>query len=550
MRSFKAVLVTLWMVACDAHHPPEPDGGPTTDASPALGEIRVVGEHSILLGPRESATFAVRWTNAEGMLVPMGDVHLALEGRPRDSSLFSLISRTNDAGEASGTIIAGELPATFRIRITASNAVPAYIDVAVGTEGFGSLSIRVEGAPLRPASRRVVLLHQGTPLSCSDALARPEADRTRTTDETGTVEFGALPAGQLFTIVARAENEGGIVVSDGCVEGVRVQAEQTITQRVELLARPLRVEGEYSVTLELAPDSSPQRLLESVAEAVDVSILAVGGDAELMLDGLDTALRERDATELADALMNERMTDDLRAAVAAALDDFGKMPSTAAHALLLDVAERTRSFRIEGTLAIARAAASASLASFTRRNVHIGPPGPTHIVVNLAEQGVEARTPVTLNWSMDDDRLIIDELIIPLPLGRLTSRIIEEMAIDRGESGAADLIRNDSGCERLALFIDQRPDIAAECDAGCTMASCNHAVDVVLSVARVAIGSLDDPRARLRLSGATLARDSDGDLDADTLPGTTFTGTWGNVDDTASAPVESSFEGARAAPRL
>ncbi len=543
-RSIAALLAAVWLSACDGHHPPGFDGGPTVDASTALGELSITSERSLLLAPQQLASFTVRWTNSSGMLVPMRDVNFALEGMPRDSSLLSLASHTNANGEASGTIIAGSLPATFRIRITAPDAVPAYIDVAVGAEGFGGLSIQLEEDLIRPSTRRLVLLHQGAELPCSDALTRTEADRIRTTEENLVADFTALPAGQLFTIVARAENDRGTVVSEGCIEEVRVRADRTLQETIVLVPRPLEVEGEYSTSMEFTADSSPEPLLASVADAVDMSISAIGGDAELMLDGLDTELRARHATELADMLMAER--NELRSSLSTHLDGLGRTPSVAVHALIDDVAQRTSSIRINGTLAIARAAPTGSLASFTRGPIHVGPPAEP-IVIDLTEHGVGARTSVSMSFHPSEDRLAIDELTLLVPLGHFAARIMDEKVRAQGGTSAVDLVQGESGCDQFALWLEGRPDITAECDAACVLSSCTHAIESVLSISRVAFGSLDDARIRILLSGDIQCRDSDGNLEVDALPQMSLSGSWSNPSGSSSAQVEVSFAGRREA---
>jgi hypothetical protein len=206
--------------------------------------------------------------------------------------------------------------------------------------------------------------------------------------------------------------------------------------------------------------------------------------------------------------------------------------------------------RIEGTLAIARAAAMGSLASFTRGDIHLGPPGSTGIVIDLSDHSVNARSSVSMNWYADEDRLAIDELAIVVPLGIFAARVMDEMVQAQGAASATELVRADSGCEQFALWVDERAEIAAECDEACVLASCTNAIDGVLSVARVALGSLDDARHRIHLSGAVLCRDADGNLGADTLPRVTLSGTWSNPSDTSSMAVETSFEGSRVMPTL
>lgn len=554
LRGVLAGLFVFGLLAgCDGPTMLELDGGRPDAAPGALGTITIVGEGAVALTPRARATIIARWTDADGRLVVDRDVSFALDGMPRDSSLFSLVARTDASGEAEGMVIAGEQAATFRVRVAAPGATPAYVDVAVGAEGFGRLSITVEGGDERTIARRTVRLHQGAvastePVRCADALGRADADRTRTVGETGVVELTALPAGQLFTVVARAENARGTVVAEGCVEGVRVEMDREIRRTITLVARQLGVEGEYDTGIELSPESSPRAAIETLRTALDAAVLASGGDATLMLDGLDAELRERGDTALADALAAERLTGDPDTTLALRLDVGGAAPTSAVSALLGQVGTLTDAIAIDGTLAIARAAPEGSLASFTRESVIVGAVGAGRVSADLGALGVEARTPAAMRYLGDVDRLEIDELAIGLPLGRLVAGTIDGIVRARGASAPAELVIDASGCTVLDAWIDERPDLATACDDACAIEVCTRAVEAVLAILQTAAAPLDDVRARLVLSGEITSDDVDGDLAVDAFRAGVISGGWISADGATSEPVDGSFSGTRVSP--
>ncbi|MDQ3036146.1 MAG: hypothetical protein M3Y87_27340, partial [Myxococcota bacterium] len=466
---------------CDGPRTLELDaGGPDAAAPSELGSIVIVGETAIGLTPRASARIVARWMDPAGRPVADRDVSFALDGMPRDSSLFSLVARTDADGQASGTVIAGELPATFRVRVAAPGATSAYVDVAVGAEGFGRLVVTVEGGDARTIARRTVRLHQGSmssPVRCADALGRAEADRTRTVDESGVVELTALPAGQRFTVVARGENLRGTIVAEGCVAGVVIEVDREVRTTIELVARQLGVEGEYDTTLEVAPGTSPRVAVDAMLAALDAAVLAGGGDAASMLDALEAELRERDETIAADALATERLTGAPDAELASKLELALASPSRAVRDLLEEIATRSESLSIGGTLAIARATPEGSLASFTRGAIAFGAIGGERTTIDLASLGGDTRTPAAMRWFGTEDLLQVDEIAIALPLGRLVLAMIDALVSAGGAIDAAALLAPDSGCAALASWVAERTELAAACDDVCAAAACTRAIE-------------------------------------------------------------------------
>lgn len=522
-------------------------GGPDASRS-ELGTITILSESVIGLTPRANEVLVARWTDPAGEPVVGGDVSFALEGMPRDSSLFSLVARTDESGEATGTVIAGELPATFRVRVAAPGATSAYVDVAVGAEGFGRLSVTVEGGDARTITRRTVRLHQGSMVRCSDALGRADADRTLTVDESGVVELIALPAGQLFTVVARGENARGTIVAEGCVAGVEIEVDREVRRTIELVARQLGVEGEYDVALELAPSSSFGSTIDVMTAAVDAAVLAGGGEAALMLDAVDAELRERGEVASADALAAERLTGEPDAELAAKLELATASPPRAVRGMLEQIETLSASMRIDGTLAIARAAPEGSLASFTRGAVTLGAGAPDRVAIDAVALGAELRTPAAMRWFGDADLLQVDEIAIALPLGRLVLAVIDGLATAAGAADAIELLGAHSACTELASWIDERAGLTTACDETCAAEACARAVESTLTIATDAAAPFDEVRARMAVAGALTSEDVDGDLVADALRADALSVAWSSADGSDTEALEASLAGTRISP--
>lgn len=546
------LLASAALAACAGGTTVELDGGgPDAPMAPSSA-ITIVGPTTIALAPTQSAPFVARWTDASGAPVEGRDVTFALEGMPRDSSLFALGARTDARGEVEGTVIAGTLPATFRVRVAAPGATPAYVDVAVGPEGFGSLLVSVEGGDARTVTRRVVRLHLadhgGAEIACDDALGRADADRTRAVDASGQAAFATLPAAQSFTVVARGENDRGTIVAEACASGVRVTADSETRLTLALVARQLGVEGEYAAFVELSPGSSPAGAIDALSVALEASVLAAGGDGALLLDSLEAELRARHASAAADALARERVTGEPDAALAARLELGGESPSHAAGWLLGEVGALSSSIAVSGTLAIARAEPTGSLATFTREGLVIGPAGAERVMLDLSALGVEARAPAALRWFGDEDRLEADELRIRMPLGKLVRAAFAGVARTRGAPDAAALLVDRAGCGALDAWISEQDEIAAECDATCVAEVCKGAIESVLGLVATGAAPLDEMRASLVLSGSMTSEDADGDLTVDALRAGVLSGGWRSADGATSEPVDASFSGTRLSP--
>jgi hypothetical protein len=517
------------------------DGAAADAGMRSTGMISLDGESTLTLAPGASADFSARWTDRDGSPVVSGAVSFALEGMPRDASLRTLAATTDADGRAHGTIRAGSVASTFRVRIAAIDALPAYLDVAVGSDGFGTMRVEIDGGEPRPISTRVIHLHQGD-VGCATALARIDGDRSRALGE-GTTEatFEGLPAGLPFTVVARGLDATGQAVAEGCVATVRIPVENTVVARVTLAPRPLDIAGEYESALTITGATAAPSAIDALAAVIETTSRAAGSDAGRMLDALVTTLRDRGETDVADSLERAIESEGLETALEVELGTRELGPTLAIDDALRRIASGIRTLRIEGVLAVAPAAIGGgeAAASFTRRLIAVGGSGSTALFPSDTLLG-DRRAPASVRWAAADDSLEVRALEVELPLGRLVLASITALAPG---GTLLDALRAPSGCDVLETHAERRSEVSAVCDAACVESACDLAIEQVLAPLDTAVDALDEIHARVILAGTARAIDDDGDLGVDRFDPAALAGSWASIDGMSSDDVEATLDG-------
>ncbi|WP_236520214.1 hypothetical protein [Sandaracinus amylolyticus] len=549
-----AGLLAAWVALAGCHEPTtfDLDAGPA-DASPpgATGLIEIEGAPTLALAPGAHAEFVARWTDAEGRPVAMRDVSFALDGMARDSTLFSLGGRTDEDGRVTGMVIAGSETATFRLRVAAPGAQAAYLEVAVSADGFGRLVVAVEGGDGRDIAQRTVLVHQSTSatdrVSCDDALTRREADRSRTIDALGEAVFAPLPAAQRFTIVARATSSASLIVAEGCVEDVMLEPLGDTRATVTLVPRTLGIEGEYDAELALRAGMAPSLAADALALALEGTVVASGGDASMMLDALESTLRDRGATAALSALEAARATGSAERELATRLALDGASLAGGARVVLEEIVALHRGLVVDGVLFVA-GSMDGPVASFTRGEVRLGEADADLVMIDLREVGVAARAAAAVRWNEGSDVLQLESMRIELPVATLLVSGIEALARARGLESAGALIASHGGCDVLQAWIAEQDDLATACGADCATAACDAVGGAVMALARGATAPLDALSARVVLAGPLSTEDADGNLSVDALRAETLSGSWRSADGLSGEAVDATFGGARISP--
>ena len=178
------------------------------------------------------------------------------------TGLSALSTTTNERGEASVTVVAGQMPTSLIVKAFDPSNVqvaPVYWRVTVANSGEGGLEVTVnynaQGGRynFNQFSAARVTLFQNTP--CAQIMGSApnfvNAYESLTeiypyTDLDNKVNSASLPNGLVLSVAALIYNQGGAPVTFGCVEGIRPQGGQIIPVEVITTDLPLAFKGVYT----------------------------------------------------------------------------------------------------------------------------------------------------------------------------------------------------------------------------------------------------------------------------------------------------------------
>jgi hypothetical protein len=515
--------------------------GATPAARPITLELELLSDSPLRLGFNEKASLSARLSNADGSPVAGGRVSFALMGRSQDSSLAVLDAVTDDAGVAESTLLAGQLVATFRVRISADGALDSFVDVAVSNAGFGTLAVTAAYAGQRAVVQRVVFAQAG--MSCKQAERMP-GDPTATLASTGDVaRFLALPAEVSYAVTALAEAMDGTVLATGCVDGVTVRASAEVTTRVDFKDEPLILSGQFELKAELdssAPAavlsgklrSATEMLVQSDAQGQPAPIDAEG---RFLLDSLDGTLRrdpyvqQTDLVALADALSKARMAPasagSLEHSLQALLAVNSEGPLSAITRIVDLTTKSLATMNVFAELTLNRKDA-AHPATWRALRIEALPmtSGASPPAIDLS--ALQDMTDTKARFVADKDTLELSAVRFRGQLGALATQVLTKV-LSPDAGGHGEEIRALVGCATLDEWLQKQSftDKAA-CDTSCVKAACERALVRLTGTAQTAWAALDDERPTLTLQGAFELSDDDGDLIPDQMSGDAFLGQW------------------------
>jgi len=542
-----AGLAALGCAACDSRaaapivdeqpgRPNGSDGGPVGPVGPVPErEIRILSDARVQLEFGDSTTLRVLLRDPKGKAAVAERVSFGLRGRSQDASLAALDALTDDQGEATATLMAGDMAATFEVRVSAAGALDRHVAVAISDSGFGSLEVDAPYAGRRDVRERVIVARADT--RCED-LARSAGDPAFTLlGEQVRAEFLALPAATRYAVAGFAQGASGVVLAGACVDGVGIDAGRTTQVTLEWTDAMLVPAAQLRLDLALrtrAPAAWLGAVLESAGEAAvtrDAEGEPAGSDAEsrFLLDALDSTLRKDEAeTELADALVKARA------------DAGGKLEKSLGSLLVVNDEGPLRSvteLKARTVAALERIDVAAVVGIDDR-----GAPGDyalsaSTMKVSASGSGGDPVASVILSAALptsmghatrisDEDALEVDVLRLRVALGALAAKVLgsaaEVTAEDDASSPAALL-----GCATLEEWLGKQAIAGADaCDQGCFDAVCARAMVRVLAAVEPALMAVDDARPELQLSGSLVLEDRDGDLLADSVEVADLVGEW------------------------
>ncbi len=498
------------------------------------------GMGSLALRFGERADLVFRYTESDGSPIAGATVSLALEGRAQDSSLAQVSAITDADGRALGTVIAGRTSTAFRVRASAERAAAAYVDVAVGDLGFGTLEVMPAYLGLRAlASRQVDLFAE---VSCMEAARAPAADRTFVLDTGDAVAtFRALPVGLHYAVRGRALGATGSPLAQGCVDGVTVSADRVTSTRVTLEDLPLDTAGFYRADV-LVDDTAPASTVATTARTAGLApVTAAGGDAAFLLDAMDAWLRSTGRTAEADMLAATRASDGIVASLDLRLASGGVGPRSAVEDVSALLARRMDVATIGGALSLGLSAPAGGPSTASWNDVTLvfgsGVVTAPHVAMDLVALRIDPRATIMVSPATSPEERSLDSLTLTLPLGALTLALVEAIAHETGGVGLVDLLMGRGGCDALDRFAAEEPAMGGVCDARCASASCKQALESIATSMMTAISGIDLQRSRLSLSGTLVLADADGDARAETLSSRDLLGAWSSEDGASSDSV-------------
>lgn len=487
-----------------------PDASPDGAVTPTR-YLELEGESSLMLVFGDEARILVRYLDENRAPIAGGIVTFALEGRAHDSSLLGLDGITMSDGVGETTLMAGSTRAAFRVRVTAEDADPLWVDVAVGDEGFGQLEVSTTYEGEREPRLGVAVFAD---LTCDDELTmETRGDWYRAMESVeDPVTFIGLPAGVSFAVVGRGEGPSGDLLAYGCVDGVTISAEELQTAMVDIVDLPQQSRGVYDTELDFATPETASMLGTQVA--MRYSTLADSG-ARAILDAAEAQLIDAGNEDLA-LLLSMVREDSMESMFAAQLRADGAGPEAALSFVEALVRERAKRVVIAGTLRIG------DDLMFQVTGVQSGT---AEVVLDLASPGlIDLDASAEGSLTEGGEVLALDGLTIALPAAALVDGIASaELDAD---GGLAELMVQEASCE---LVIP--PEGTEEfCNAACFQMACEHAVENLAG--ELLVGLEDIGRSRVQMSGDVALTDDTADLTSDTLMAE-LSGEWtGEADET------------------
>lgn len=466
-------------------------------------ELRFTDTSALQLTPRENVTVELQVMRA-GEPAPGVTVRLALEGDAHDASLMEVSLLSGADGTLRTTLRGSSIPATFRLRATASSAAPAFLAVGVSATGFGNVLAGVEDLSATGPARLRVEAYSAA--GCDHpSVAEGRFGRAITLLEgESSARFLGLPAGAGYAIVARGESDSGAELAFGCVDDVEVTSDAEATVTVRLGARVQVIAGQYDA--EFRVEAADLASLLAAGRDATVAQQLPEGDAAFLLDALEahlSSLGDADALLALGALEVARGAG-LDAAFAQHLTDEGAGPSVALTSALTFVSSQVV-LTLAGALTIEAAGdtsfATSSLALVGLMGAYTGLPA-----ADGAEPGLSFVTELDLVGAV----VMFDPVVISLPLGANLEAIVAD-AVALSALGSWGTL---SGASSAAGFTI--PAVNAVCDEVCRAGVFASAASALRDAWFDTLGR-DVSSVTLTLSGGAVASDPDGDLRANAL---------------------------------
>jgi hypothetical protein len=530
-----------------------PDGGPGLPGSDA--ELVFITD-ALDLVHGEAAPIRVSYKRPGGRPVSGVPILLGLLGEAHDSSVAgecvdeggersSCLTPTTDAqGIVRAELVAGNVPAVFRVFARAPDGTTSRLEVAVSDGGVGDLQVATPYTGSRALAVRNLRLFPDR--ACGDRpwelLPETPARNRTVASSNAEVRLSRLPASRRYTLLAIGRGEapaGGERphLAVGCQDGVLVDEGAVVDARVPLEDLPVVVDGRFDLNVVLRGDAHPARVGERVRDVTDTAVAAAGGEAPLVLDALEGVVRsEEDADAALDALAEARSAggeDAFASALAAAVEG----PTAAADWLAATLEDGLATVSVAGEATVDLGASSTMSVEATQ--VSVGEDD-DRLVVSLPAMVNEA----SVTWMLATSVANLQPLTMDLPLGQLAVATLVARLDAVDAASVAALLADRVGCAALDAWVDERAALAESCGPGCRRAACEAGYAAATLGLEARLRTFDDRRRIVSLRGRVdLTSNAAGIVSA--MDGAPLTGDWSPSADEGGDAVVVFFEAVR-----
>jgi len=499
-------------------------GGSGGDAARAMLVLET--EPSVGLMPSMQAEIVVRYVDSHEAPIANADVSFTLIGGTHDSGLSRLVTATDGAGHASTELIAGLEAASFQVRVSAADAEPIVIDVAISDRGFGNLRVAAPYDGVRLVTHRRVTLFAAETCAALDPLLTPDRQSTLTSPSEE-ARFIGLPAETRYALVAVAFGAQDNALAQGCLDDVAVVADSELQVSVTLQDVDLRPWGQYDLAVALNTSDVVVKLAESVrTQPLPSGQMTTLTSAEFLFDTLDQCLRA-DLTALpqiaaADALAQLRASAGADAELQTALDTNAQGPAAAQSWIADQVSAELAVVDFQFDMRIAPGMPEPTAAWTLHRVSTDSALEATGVIEHVVAQPIESVGTLSFVWSRDRMTVVGD---VQSAFGALTVETIDAAIDGSGGTGRTHVLEL-LGCPTLAAWVETHPTIMSGCDATCVTSACAVGLSTMLSGLQTTLMTVDSSRPVISIGATFDMRDSVGDGDVDALDCPMLTATW------------------------
>lgn len=425
------------------------------------------------------------------------------------ASLWPSRAYTDAQGEARTQLRSGSTATSLRVRASALDAAPFFVDVVVRQAAVAAISAGVSYDGKRPVQDFALAALEGK--RCPEAVALGASDVIQTVATRDAVTGFRLEAGSSAALVAWALDVTGAPVARGCVEVAVPEGDENARMSVvvPLADLPLALSDSLALPLALDVSASVARIDEAVRTAVGAQLAAsAAASASAEADYYLAALaREVATTESAASSALAAARASVASTITTALSKARTGPRAFAALLGELLTKRGAKLAIEASYRGATSVVLDELTAVSSDGTLASALSAAPVFALRSARFEEARAALEL-----------DGLELKLGLGEYGRVLVAAL----GKGDASDRLRAAAGCvDALA------PALSGTCTPQAITRACERALTDLTSAIDGALATLDASAPTIALAGSLSVHDRSDDGVADDLGAGTLQGTWG-----------------------